>query len=192
MKNIAVFASGSGSNALKIIEHFEAGKIARVVLVLSNKKEAGVLQHAEKHGIPTCCFDRKTFYESREVQELLRSYMVDFIALAGFLWLMPSYLIEAFPRKIVNIHPALLPDFGGKGMYGIKVHEAVVEAKAKESGLTIHFIDERYDEGDIIFQARCAVEKADDAASLAAKVLKLEHQYYPKIIESLLLENSGF
>lgn len=186
MKKIAIFASGGGSNARKIIEHFQDSSDIRVALVVSNKKDAGVLDIAVAHEIPTFLLSRAGFYESEEILKILDEYQVDFIVLAGFLWLVPGYLIRAFPKKIVNIHPALLPLFGGKGMYGGHVHAAVKAAGAKESGITIHFANEHYDAGDVIFQTTCALEEADTPETIARKVLALEHEHFPKVIERLL------
>lgn len=186
MKNIAIFASGGGSNARKIIEHFENSDLAQVVLVVSNKKDAGVLDIARAHHIPTHLINRAYFYDSKEILAVLDECKIDLIVLAGFLWLVPGYLIEAFPRKIVNIHPALLPLFGGKGMYGAHVHAAVKAAGMKESGITIHYANEQYDAGDIIFQATCALNEEDTPETIARKVLALEHEYFPKVIERVM------
>ena len=186
MKNIAIFASGGGSNARKIIEHFENSNLARVVLVVSNKKDAGVLDIAHAHHIPTHLLGRTDFYESKKILSILDERRVDLIVLAGFLWLVPGYLIEAYPKRIVNIHPALLPLFGGKGMYGGHVHTAVKAAGAKESGITIHFANEHYDAGDIIFQTTCALTEEDTPETIARKVLALEHEHFPKVVEGLL------
>jgi phosphoribosylglycinamide formyltransferase-1 len=184
--NLAIFASGGGSNALKIIEHFKAHPAIGVALVVSNKKDSGVLDIAHKNGIPTLIIQRQSFYESQEILKVLAEYRVDFLVLAGFLWLVPSYLVRAFPRKILNIHPALLPKYGGKGMYGSHVHSAVKDAGETESGMTIHFVNEHYDEGDIVFQASCALETNDSPADIARKVLVLEHEFYPKTIEKVV------
>ncbi len=187
MKHIAIFASGSGSNARKIIEHFQDSTTGRVALVVSNKKDAGVLDIAAAHQIPTFLISRADFYDSKEILKILDEYRIDLIVLAGFLWLVPGYLIQAFPKKIVNIHPALLPLFGGKGMYGGHVHAAVKAAGAKESGITIHFANEHYDAGDIIFQTTCTLEEDDTPDIIARKVLALEHEHYPKVIEKMLM-----
>lgn len=186
MYHIAVFASGGGSNARQIIEHFKRSEIARVVLVVSNKRDAGVLAIAREHGIPTAVIGRVQFYETQEVLSLLRAHDVHFVVLAGFLWLVPAYLVKAFPRRMLNIHPALLPQYGGKGMWGHHVHEAVKAAGESESGLTIHFVNEHYDEGDIVFQAKCSIAPEDSAEDIAAKVLALEHRFYPQIIEDTI------
>lgn len=187
-KNIAVFASGSGSNARKLIEYFKESPTARVALVVSNKADAGVLDIAREHGVPTQVIDRVSFRESEAFLAELREKNIDFIVLAGFLWLVPDWLVAAFPGRIVNIHPALLPKYGGKGMYGMRVHEAVVAAGERESGITIHVVDERYDEGDMVFQASCPVEPGDSPADVARKVQALEHRFFPEIVEKMLLE----
>ncbi len=186
MKNIAIFASGGGSNARKIIEHFEKSDLGRVALVVSNKKDAGVLDIAHAHQIPTHLIGRADFYESKKILSILDEHRIDLIVLAGFLWLVPTYLIGAYPKRIVNIHPALLPLFGGKGMYGAHVHTAVKAAGAKESGITIHFANEHYDAGDIIFQTTCALTEEDTPETIARKVLALEHEHFPKVVEELL------
>ena len=188
MKNIAIFASGGGSNARKIIEHFQGSSIGRVVLVVSNKKDAGVLDIAREHHIPVQLLQRPIFYHTREILSVLEKHSVDLIVLAGFLWLVPDYLVQAYPRKIVNIHPALLPQFGGKGMYGSHVHAAVKVAGEQVSGITIHFANEHYDEGDIVFQARCPLTEEDTPETIARKVLALEHEHYPSVIEELLMK----
>ncbi len=186
MRNIAIFASGTGSNARKIIEYFKTSTEARVALVVSNKKDAGVLDIAKEHGIPGRVIDRRTFYETEEVLDLLRDHKIDLIVLAGFLWLIPGYLVKSFHRRMVNIHPALLPRYGGKGMYGMHVHEAVKSAGDTETGITIHFVNEHYDEGDFVFQERCHVDPADSPADIARKVQQLEHRHFPEVIAQLL------
>ena len=186
---IAVFASGGGSNARKIMEHFRNSDAGQVALVVCNKKNAGVIGIADSFGIPVQLIDRELFYETEALLDLMRQYDIGFIALAGFLWLMPPYLVKAYPGKIVNIHPALLPKYGGKGMYGMHVHEAVKAAGDKESGPTIHFVNEHYDEGNIIFQASCPIDPEDSPESIAHKVLELEHRHYPTVIEALLRKN---
>ena len=186
MKRIAIFASGTGSNALKIIEHFQSNSDVSVDLIISNKKSAKVLETAKSFGIDTLVIDRPFFYESEEIVTLFKERKIDLIALAGFLWLVPKYLVTAFPKQIVNIHPALLPKYGGKGMYGMNVHRAVKAAGEKESGLTVHFVNEHYDEGGYIFKAACQVSEEDSPEMIAAKVLKMEHKYFPKVIERVL------
>jgi phosphoribosylglycinamide formyltransferase-1 len=183
---IVVFASGTGSNAQKIIDHFNSGKRnAKVVLIVSNNSKAGVLQIAEKENIPSLVIERKKFYEDGYLDEL-HKYKIDLIVLAGFMWKVPDTLIRAFRDKIINIHPALLPKFGGKNMYGNFVHETVLKAGEKESGITIHYVDEIYDHGKIIFQAKCKVEEDDTTETLAQRIHALEHTYYPLIIEECL------
>jgi len=186
LKKIAIFASGTGSNATKIVEHFKSHPSITVALILSNKKTAPVLQMAATNNIPTLLITRKSFYESESILADLAKHQIDFIALAGFLWLIPSYLVKAFENKMVNIHPALLPKYGGKGMYGMNVHRAVHDNKDRESGITIHFVNEQYDEGNSIFQATCGIDSEDDPAAIRSKVLQLEHYYFPRIIESVL------
>lgn len=187
MKNIAIFASGTGSNARKIIEYFADHPRIRVALVVSNKATAPVLAMAADHGIPTLVLSRARFYETEALLADLAG--IDLIVLAGFLWLVPPYLVAAFPQRIVNIHPALLPKYGGQGMYGTHVHTAVHTAGEKESGITIHFVDTAYDEGQIIFQARCALTPEDDPAAIARKVLALEHAHFAPVIAQLLTKN---
>ena len=189
MINIAVFASGSGTNAQKIMEYFDNHPHIRVSLILSNKSDAQVLLRASNFFIPTFIFDRDTFYNSEKVLIVLKEKNVSWIILAGFMWLVPENILTSFENKIINIHPALLPKFGGKGMYGMKVHEAVVIAKENESGITIHYANAHYDEGNIIFQAKCFIDKNETADSLSEKIHLLEHKYYPTIIEKTILEN---
>ena len=188
MKKVALFASGSGSNVQNISEYFQSNPHVEINLVLSNNPNAYVLERAKKLGIPTHVFTRDTFYNTREVVKILEEAQTDFIVLAGFLWLVPQNLIHAFPNRIINIHPALLPKYGGKGMYGSKVHEAVILNGEKESGITIHYVNEHYDEGSVIFQASCTINPDDSPESLAEKVHQLEYEYYPKIIEQLVMQ----
>jgi phosphoribosylglycinamide formyltransferase-1 len=185
---IAIFASGTGSNARRIMEHFQHSDAVQVRLVVSNKADAGVLDIASAMGVETLTINRELFYRSEAIVEDLRSRHISFIVLAGFLWLVPAYLVRAFPRAMVNIHPALLPKFGGKGMYGAHVHEAVKEAGEQETGITIHYVDERYDEGQTIFQARCPVLPADTPADIARRVLALEHRHFPAVLEQVLMQ----
>lgn len=180
---IAIFASGNGTNAEEIIKHFKDNPIGEVALVLSNNKKSFVLERAKKHNIPHYAFNRENFYKSKLVDEILKLNGIDFVVLAGFMWLMPERFVRSFHRRIVNIHPALLPKYGGKGMYGMHVHQAIVDNKEKETGITIHWVNEKYDEGQVIFQAKCAVEPTDDAEMVAEKVHALEYAHYPKIIE---------
>ena len=186
-KKIALFASGSGTNAEKIMQYFDAHEQIEVAMLLSNKAKAGALVRAEKFEVATKVFDRSTFYETEEIITLLQDREIDLIVLAGFLWLIPAPLVKAFPNKIINIHPALLPNYGGKGMYGAHVHEAVIQNKEKESGITIHYVNEQYDEGEFIFQASCEISPSDTSTDLAKKVQQLEHEHFPKVIENVLL-----
>jgi phosphoribosylglycinamide formyltransferase 1 len=185
-KNIAIFASGGGSNALKIIEHFLSSSKGNIALIVCNKANAGVLEIAEQFDIQTLIINKKDFYESEDILKTFEQHQIDFVVLAGFLWLMPAYLVKAFPQGIVNIHPALLPKYGGKGMYGHYVHEAVKAAGESESGMTIHYVNEHYDEGSIIFQATCLLESSDSPDDIARKVLALEHAHYAMVIEGIL------
>jgi phosphoribosylglycinamide formyltransferase 1 len=185
-KNIAIFASGGGSNALKIIQYFQNHEQIKVALIIANKPNIGVLKIADEYEIPSAVINRQQWNEEHQVIELLEAHSIELIVLAGFLWLMPSKLVSAFPNKILNIHPALLPKYGGKGMYGHFVHEAVKAAGEHESGMTIHFVNEKYDEGHIIFQAKCKIAISDSAEDIARKVLALEHEHYARIIETLL------
>jgi formyltetrahydrofolate-dependent phosphoribosylglycinamide formyltransferase len=190
VKRIAIFASGAGSNAQKIIEHFRDSSFIQVALVATNKPGAGVIQIAQKENIPVLIIEKEKFFRGDGYAPELIEAGIDLVVLAGFLWKIPASLIRAFPRSIINIHPALLPDFGGKGMYGNQVHQAVIEAGKIESGITIHFVDEHYDNGDIIFQAKCAVLENDTPESLAQRIHTLEHANYPVIIEQLLQQHS--
>lgn len=185
-KRIAIFASGSGSNAQKIMEHFKYSDSAEVALVLSNNPDAYVLQRADNFEIPTHVFDKHDFYQTDEIVNLLKRLEIDLVVLAGFLWLVPESLLKAFPNKIINIHPALLPKFGGKGMYGDRVHKAVLEAGEEEHGITIHFVNENFDEGEIIHQARFRIEPGDTIEIIKFNGQQLEHTHYPKTIENLL------
>jgi phosphoribosylglycinamide formyltransferase-1 len=188
MRNIAIFASGTGTNAENIIKYFSNRNTAKVSLVLSNKRHAEVLKRAEAHNIRTVFFEYKEFYNTGKVLRYLSLYKIDFIVLAGFLWLVPESILEQYPDRIINIHPALLPSYGGKGMYGDAVHKAVIESRDKESGITIHYINKLYDKGDIIFQSRVKVDPSDTPALLAEKVHALEYVHYPKIIEDLVVK----
>ena len=186
MKNIAIFASGSGSNAERIVEYFTDSKQVNVKLFLCNNPKAGIIQRAERLQIPLMMFDRPMF-KSGVVVKILQENQINWVILAGFLWLVPKNMVEAFPNRIINIHPALLPKFGGKGMYGYFVHEAVVENKETESGITIHFVNEHYDEGGVIFQASFPVLPTDSPEDVARKVQILEHKHFPKVIERVIL-----
>ncbi len=184
---IAIFASGAGSNAQKIIDYFEDRKnTGKVGLIVCNKAGAGVLDIAKKNTINTLLIEKEPFFSEDIYITELKKRDIDFIVLAGFLWKIPVSLIKAYPNKIVNIHPALLPKYGGKGMYGNKIHEAVIAAAEKESGITIHYVDELYDHGNIIFQTTCTINETDTPDSLAKKIHLLEHQHYPPVIEQVL------
>jgi len=186
MKQIVILASGSGSNAENIITYFRESPKIKVTAVLTNKKEAKVLGRCDRLGVPAFYFNRTSFTNSDAVVQLLKGLSADLVVLAGFLWKIPENMIAAFPNKIINIHPALLPKYGGKGMYGEKVHQAVKENGEPETGITIHYVNENYDEGAIIFQAKTTINPSDDANSIAEKVHQLEYEHFPKIIEKLL------
>ncbi|OAV73712.1 Phosphoribosylglycinamide formyltransferase [Bacteroidales bacterium Barb7] len=186
MKNIAVFASGSGTNAENIIHYFAGSTVIKVAVVLSDNREAGVHERVKGLDVPSFAFTRGEFAEGIPVLQKMREYNVEFIVLAGFLSKVSEALLVAFPDKIINIHPALLPKYGGKGMYGMRVHEAVAAGGEKESGITIHYINEQYDEGAVIFQAVCPVLPADTPEDIAAKVHALEYAHYPRVIEERL------
>ncbi|WP_455586419.1 phosphoribosylglycinamide formyltransferase [Bacteroides sp.] len=185
-KNIAIFASGSGTNAENIIRYFQKNDLIGVSLVVSNKGDAYVLERARRLQVPSEVFLKEDWASGERILALLREYHIDFIVLAGFLVRVPEVLLHAYPDKIINIHPALLPKYGGKGMYGDRVHEAVVAAGEKESGITIHYINEHYDEGNTIVQVKCPVLPEDSAEDVAKKVHSLEYEYYPSTIEKLL------
>ena len=183
---IVIFASGSGTNAENIIKFFQNSQNTEILAVFSNKKYAGALERAHKLNIKALHFDRDAFYKSNEVLNLLKDMQPDLIVLAGFLWLFPSNIIQHFPNRIINIHPALLPKYGGKGMYGSRVHEAIIAEKEKESGITIHYVNEKYDEGQTIFQATTKIDKNDTPDSLASKIHQLEYKHFPEVIQQLL------
>jgi phosphoribosylglycinamide formyltransferase 1 len=185
MKRLAILASGSGSNAEKIMEHFQGSTEAEIALIASNKADAFVLERAKKFEVPTFTFSRKEM-EAGVLLEKLEEEKIDWVILAGFLLKIPEELIRAFPNRMVNIHPALLPKYGGKGMFGHHVHEAVKAAGDTETGITIHLVNEHYDEGKIIFQAATSVNSEDTPDSIAQKVHALEHRYFPEVIESLV------
>lgn len=188
---IAVFASGNGSNAERIADYFSRLDLLEIAAIYSNNPEAFVLQRADKLKIPSVIFNKQDFYHSDFVIYDLQKRGVDWIVLAGFLWLIPENLLTVFPQRIINVHPALLPKYGGKGMYGMRVHEAVIAAGEPESGITIHYLNERYDEGSIIFQARCQLAKEETPDTLAAKIHKLEYAHYPRVIGELILAGIG-
>ncbi|MET4082018.1 phosphoribosylglycinamide formyltransferase-1 [Pedobacter sp. UYP30] len=185
-KRIAIFASGSGSNAQKLMEHFKHSDDAEVSLVLTNNADAYVLQRADNFEIPSHIFDRNELYNTENVLILLKNLDIDFIVLAGFLWLMPENIINTYPGRIINIHPAILPKFGGKGMYGDKVHRAVLEGKESEGGITIHYVNNQYDEGEYIYQAKYKIEANDTLEVVKFKGQQLEHLHYPRVVESLV------
>ncbi|MBL4625475.1 MAG: phosphoribosylglycinamide formyltransferase [Flavobacteriales bacterium] len=182
MKNIAILASGSGTNAEAIVKHLIDHSTLNVSVIATNKADAFVLERAKKLGIASIVFNKETLNSGAFLAELSN---IDYIVLAGFLLKIPQNLINAYPQKIINIHPALLPNYGGKGMYGDRVHHAVIDNKDSESGITIHYVNENFDEGEIIFQAKCAISENDTPDDLATKIHKLEHTYYPKTIEQL-------
>ena len=187
MKKIVIFASGSGSNAENIILHFKDNQHINVAAVLSNNPNAKVLEKAKHLNVPTLVFDRKQLSESF-VLEKINEIQPDLIVLAGFLWKFPDAIVHQYPNKIINIHPALLPKYGGKGMYGMKVHQAILENKEKETGISIHYVNEHYDEGGIIFQINVAIENCATPEEIAEKVHDLEQKYFPQVIEKLLID----
>lgn len=186
IKKIAIFASGNGSNAENIIKHFAGSKSVKIALILTNNLQAYVIERAKNHGIPIVIFTSKELKETRFVLDKLEEFDIDYIVLAGFLLLIPTTIIRAFPGRIINIHPALLPKYGGKGMYGSFVHESVRQSGDTETGISIHFVNEKYDEGAVLFQARCVVAPEDTAETIAQKVHQLEYRYFPEIIEKVV------
>ena len=186
MKRIVIFASGSGSNAENLIKFFHKRENASVILVLTNNPYAKVLDRCKNLKVNALSFNKIAFSKSEEVLNTLRAAQPDLIVLAGFLWKFPEFILKVFPNKVVNIHPALLPNYGGKGMYGIHVHSAVVANKETETGITIHYVNENYDEGAVIFQAKCNVLPTDSAEDVAEKIHLLEMEHFPKIINELL------
>ncbi|MDD2504561.1 MAG: phosphoribosylglycinamide formyltransferase [Clostridia bacterium] len=183
---IAIFASGSGTNAENIINYFSGSTLCKVELILCNKNNAFVLERAKKLGVDTFVFSANQLNESFIIDELLEARSIDFLILAGFLLKIPQRLLGKYPARIINIHPALLPSYGGKGMYGMKVHQAVVEAGEKESGITIHLVDEHYDNGKILFQARCTISKGETPEDLANKIHQLEQEHFPRVIQEYI------
>lgn len=186
-KRIAIFASGSGTNAQNIFEYFYDNEKVAIDSLWANKPDAYALKRAEKYGVDNFVFNRQQFYQTNELLETLRNRKVDLIVLAGFLWLIPDNLIQNF--QIINIHPALLPKYGGKGMYGMNVHKAVVENKETESGISVHFVNEKYDEGELIFQAKCPIYENDTPEMVAEKIHLLEYKHFPEIIEKVLMSD---
>lgn len=189
MEKIALFASGSGSNVENIFRYFQHNDNIQIELVLCNNPDAGVIYRCNNLKIKYVIFDKSDFYNSNKIIDVLSFYRIDFIVLAGFLWLVPKNIIEKYSNKIINIHPALLPKYGGKGMYGMNVHKSVIDNKEKESGITIHYVNEKYDRGDIIFQSVCKIEENDTPEILARKIHEMEYEYFPKIIEDILIYN---
>ena len=187
---IAIFASGAGSNALKIMQYFEQHPTISVDLLICNKPGAGVIHHAEKQGVPVLLIEKDRFFRADAYIPVLQQHRISFVVLAGFLWKIPATLIAAYPNKMLNIHPALLPKFGGKGMYGENVHRTVLDSGEKESGISIHLVNEHFDEGKVIFQSSCPIEPNETPHSLAQKVHQLEHAHYPRVIETFVVENS--
>ncbi|WP_425389696.1 phosphoribosylglycinamide formyltransferase [Ekhidna sp.] len=185
--NLAIFASGSGTNAENIAKYFEDHEHIQVKEILSNKRDAFVHQRANDLDIPSCTFSREQFQDSSFIKRLED---IDYIILAGFLWLIPKFLIQSYKNRIINIHPALLPKHGGKGMYGGRVHKAVLEAREKKSGITIHLVNEEYDKGETLFQAECEVAKDDTPESLAEKIHKMEYEHFPRVIEEYIMSRS--
>ncbi|MBR4804434.1 MAG: phosphoribosylglycinamide formyltransferase [Bacteroidales bacterium] len=184
---IAIFGSGNGTNAQRITEYFAENPDVEVNTIITNKKDAYIVQRAKNLGIDCTYFSRHDFFETDNVLNYLKERNIDYVILAGFLWLVPQNLLSAFPKRIINIHPALLPKYGGKGMYGEHVHEAVIANHETESGITIHFVDEHYDRGTTIFQATCDIAPDDTPDTLAQKIHKLEHEHFPKVIEKVVL-----
>jgi phosphoribosylglycinamide formyltransferase-1 len=182
---VAIFASGAGSNTQKIIDHFRKNNFIKISLIVCNKPGAGVLDIADRENVPTLLINREQFFSDGYL-DILKKNKIDFIVLAGFLWKIPSALINAYRNKVINIHPALLPKHGGKNMYGSHVHEAVIASGSKESGITIHYVDEHYDNGDIIFQAKCNVDENETPETLAQKIHLLEYENFPVVIEDVI------
>ncbi|HUH45998.1 MAG TPA: phosphoribosylglycinamide formyltransferase [Arenibacter sp.] len=187
MKRIVLFASGSGSNVENIVHHFRENPEIHISCVLSNNRQAQVFKRCSRLHISALYFNRHSFYKSDCILEILRSLDPDLIVLAGFLWKIPENLIQNFPGKIINIHPALLPKYGGKGMYGMHVHRAVKENNEGETGITVHYVNENYDEGAVITQVKVDLDNADTPESIAEKVHRLEYEHFPKVIEKILM-----
>lgn len=187
--NVAIFASGSGTNAQNMIEYFRNHDAIKISLIVSNNPDAFVLKRAEKEKMPKVILSGKDWEEKGKAAKVLQDHQIDFIVLAGYLRLLPSWLIRQFPGKIVNIHPALLPAYGGKGMYGEHVHRAVIASGDKQSGISIHLVNEEYDKGAIIFQARCPVLPSDTPETLAARIHELEYEHYPRVVEKVIMSN---
>lgn len=190
-KRIAIFASGSGTNAEKFFEYFKNSNDIEISVLLSNNSNAYALQRAKNHSTPAKVFSRQEFQKTNKVLDILESKRIDYIVLAGFLWLIPTNLINAFPDRIINIHPALLPKYGGKGMYGMNVHEAVKRNNETTSGITIHLVNEIYDDGRILFQKETVVDDSDNPVDIANKIHVLEHRYFPEVVEKYVLKKSS-
>lgn len=188
-KRIAIFASGGGTNAEKFFEYFKNSKDIEICILLSNNSKAYALERARNHNIPTKVFSRQEFQKTNEVLEIIESKRIDYIVLAGFLWLVPSNMIKAFPDRIINIHPALLPKYGGKGMFGMNVHEAVKRNNEAQSGITIHLVNEVYDEGRILFQKAVELSEKDTPNDIANRIHQLEHRYFPELVENYVMGN---
>jgi phosphoribosylglycinamide formyltransferase 1 len=187
MIKVAIFASGSGSNAEQILQYFSNQPEVEISLILTNNHQAGVIERARRYNVPTVVFTKKNFQDPEGITLILKNQQIDWLVLAGFLLLVPKHLVDVFPEKIINIHPALLPKYGGKGMWGHHVHEAVVANGETETGITIHYVNEKYDEGKVIFQATCQVMPTDTPELVAQKIHELEHAYFPKILEKEIL-----
>lgn len=185
-KRLAIFASGSGTNAEKFFEYFQGSREIEVSLLLSNKPDAFALQRAKNHNVTTSVFNKEDLYETENVLNLLKEHQIDFVVLAGFLWLVPKNLISAYSNKIINIHPSLLPKYGGKGMYGMRVHEKVKENEEVESGITIHLVNEKYDEGKFLIQKSVPVSNSDTAQDIANKIHQLEYKYFAKVVDDYI------
>ena len=185
MKKIVVFASGSGTNAENIIQYFSKNDVASVAAVFTNNANAGVIERAKKYNVPVEIFSKEDLFESKILQKI-NNYDADWIILAGFLLKFPENIVKAYPNRIINIHPALLPKYGGKGMYGMHIHKAIVDNKELETGITIHYVNENYDEGAIIFQKNVVLSGKETAEDVAAKIHLLEQEHFPKVIRSLL------
>jgi phosphoribosylglycinamide formyltransferase-1 len=190
LPGICIFASGAGTNTQMIIDHFRKRPLAKVALIASNKPDAGVTLIAEKENIPLLIIEKEKFFRGNGYVDELKRDKIEWIVLAGFLWKIPLPLIRAFPDRIINLHPALLPKFGGKGMYGLRVHEAVIAAGENESGISVHYVNEEYDRGKVIFQEKCPVDPKESPESLARKIQVLEHHYFPLVIEDLILSQA--
>ena len=185
-KKIAILISGTGTNAVNLIEYFSKSPVAKIQLIISNKKSSPALKRAEDFGVDTVFFNNESFKKSGVVLNCLRSKGINFIVLAGFLIKLPKDIIDSYNKRIVNIHPSLLPKFGGKGMYGMHVHEAVIDGQEDESGISIHYVSEEYDKGDVVFQSKIRVESGDTAEVLAKKIQQLEHRFLPVVVERII------